>query len=55
MTHIISYRLWGFEEPLQGAGPEKVKLYYPDAVLQSIAQVTQELEITKQEVDDECG
>jgi hypothetical protein len=55
MTHIISYHLWGFEEFLHGAGPEKVELYYPDAVLQSNAQVAQELEITKQEIDDECN
>ena len=55
MTHIIRYHLWGFEEFVHGASPEKVELEYSDAVLQSNAQVAHELEITKQEINDECG
>jgi len=55
MTHIISYHLRGSEEFLHGASPEKVELSYPEAVLQSNAQVAQELEITQQEIDDEGG
>jgi hypothetical protein len=53
MTHIISYHPWRFGEFLHGAGPEKVELQYPEAVLQSNAQVAKELEITKQEINDE--
>ena len=41
------------EELLPGAGPEKIELQYPDAVLQCNTQVAHELEITKQEMDDE--
>jgi len=55
MTHIISYRLRGVKKFLQGAGPEKIESQYPDAVLQSNAQVAQKLKITKQEINDEPG
>jgi hypothetical protein len=51
--HIIRHLAWRLQEFLQGAGAEQVELQDTHKVLQSNIQVTEEIGVTGQKIDDE--